>query len=29
VWGTVAPEPYADDELLRRVEDFKGALADG
>jgi len=29
VWGAVSPEPYADDEFLRRVETFSRALADG
>jgi len=29
VWGTAAPEPYAGNELLQRVESFKKALADG
>jgi diadenosine tetraphosphate (Ap4A) HIT family hydrolase len=29
VWGALPPEPYAGNELVRRVEALKGVLADG
>lgn len=29
VWGALPPEPYAGNELLQRVENFKRVLADG